>query len=87
MALHSTSRTYLPLTRSHDLTPSTVAVLMKLSIRATDTLGRAVSNSTIIRALLRYAERQDPTWLRDHLFPCIEQELNSGIRVGKKKSE
>jgi len=83
MALRTTSRTYLPFTRSHDLTPPTAAVLMRLSIAATDSLGRAVSNSTIIRALLRYAERQDPTWLRDHLFPCIEQELQHGRQERK----
>jgi len=59
---------------------------MKLSIAATDSLGRAVSNSTTIRALLRYAERQDPAWLHDHLLPCIEQELQNGMQERKKKS-
>jgi len=85
MALHITSKRHLFLTRSYDLTSPTAALLMKLSIEATDTLGRAVSNSTIIRALLRYAERQDPTWLRDHLFPCIEQELQHGRQERKNE--
>jgi hypothetical protein len=73
------------LTRTHDLTPPTAALLMQLSIAATDTLGRAVSHSTVLRALLRYAEHQDPAWLRDQLFPLIEQELEVGTRAGRTK--
>jgi hypothetical protein len=47
---------------------------MKLSIEATDSLGRPVSHSTILRALLRYVDQQAPTWLRDQLFPLIQEE-------------
>jgi hypothetical protein len=68
------SETPLLLPRSHDLTRPTATVLMKLSVEATDTLGRAVSNSTIIRALLRYAEQQDSTWVHKQLFPLITAE-------------
>ena len=47
---------------------------MKLSIAATDSLGRPVSHSTIVRALLRYVDQQAPTWLRDQLLPLIQEE-------------
>ena len=73
------------LTRTHDLTPPTAALLMKLSIAATDSLGRAVSHSTIIRALLRYAEQRDLTWLHDQRFPLIEREVEVGTPAGRKK--
>jgi hypothetical protein len=73
------------LTRTHDLTPPTAALLMKLSIAATDSLGRAVSHSTIIRALLRYAEQQDATWLHAQLFPLIEREVEVGTSSGRKR--
>jgi len=72
--------------RSHALTPSTKATLGRLRNDATDTLGRAVSNSTIVRALLRYADAQGIAWAREHLFPLIGQEMTSGILWGKKKS-
>jgi|GEM_PF-4944502 len=78
------------LTRNHSLTPPTAALLMKYSIRATDSLGRAVSNSTVLRALLRYAERQDPTWLQDELFPLIKEESSLSrhrYRVSAKATE
>ena len=72
--------------RSHTLTPSTKATLRVLSNDATDTLGRAVSDSTIVRALLRYVDRQGVIWAREHLFPLIGQEMASGTLWGKTKS-
>ena len=57
---------------------------MKLSVTATDSLGRAVSHSTIIRALLRYAEQRDSIWLHDQFFPLIEQEVEGGTLSGKR---
>jgi|RhiMethySRZTD1v2_1073278.scaffolds.fasta_scaffold175384_1 hypothetical protein len=62
------------LIRSHSLTPPTAELLMKFSIEATDSLGRPVSHSTIVRALLRYVDQQAPTWLRDQLLPLIKDE-------------
>jgi hypothetical protein len=73
------------LTRTYDLTPPTAALLMQLSMAATDSLGRAVSHSTVIRALLRYAEQQDSAWLRDQLSPLIARELEVGTRAGRTK--
>jgi hypothetical protein len=71
--------------RSHTLTPSTKATLRRLSSDATDTLGRAVSDSSIVRVLLRYADQQGVAWAREQLFPLIGQEMSSGILWGKKK--
>jgi hypothetical protein len=75
------------LVRSHTLTPSTKVTLSRLRNDANDTIGRAVSDSTIVRALLRYADAQGVAWAREHLFPLIGQEMTSGILWGKKKSE
>ena len=72
-------------TRTYDLTSPTAALLMQLSLDATDALGRAVSHSTVIRALLRYAEQQDVIWLHDQLFPLIEKEVMVGIPSGSKE--
>ncbi len=79
MALHtSSSKAPLFLSRTHDLTLPTASLLMKLSIEATDSLGRAVSHSTVIRALLRYTEQQDTAWVHDQLLPLIEKEIVVG---------
>lgn len=72
--------------RSHSLTFSTEAMLKRIRQDATDVIGRTVSTSAIERALLRYAEQQGMTWVRTHLYPLIEQEIESGIRWGKIKS-
>jgi len=74
------------LIRSHALTPSTKATLRRLSNDATDTIGRAVSDSAIVRVLLRYADQQGMVWVREHLFSLIEEEIMSGTLWGKQKS-
>lgn len=72
--------------RSHSLTFSTEAVLKRIRQDATDVIGRTVSTSAVERALLRYAEQQGMTWVRERLYPLIEQEMESGIHWGKIKS-
>jgi hypothetical protein len=74
------------LIRSHTLTPSTETILKRLSGDATDTIGRAVSDSAIVRALLRYADQQGMSWVRACLFPFAEEEIVQGMMWGKKKS-
>jgi hypothetical protein len=71
---------------SFALTSSTETVLERLSGDATDTVGRAVSDSAIIRALLRYAEEQSLQWARERLYPHLEKEMNAGVLWGKRKS-
>src|SRR5712691_2223973 len=69
--------------RSLTLTPAADATLQRLSGDASDYIGRKVSGSAIVRALLRQAEQQGST---AQLFPLLEMELTSGEVVwGKKK--
>lgn len=66
------------------LTPDVVETLQDLSSDASDFLGRAVSNSAIIRALVRQVVQQGPA-AADALFIEVEKELKSGTMWGKKK--
>jgi len=59
--------------------------LQSFSQDAKDFTGRAVGDSAILRALVRYAGQQGEQWLREQIFPLIEQELDAGIVWGKKK--
>lgn len=73
------------LVRSLAHTTTTEEITRRLSQDATDYIGRAVSNSAVIRALIRYADTQGTTWIQKALFPLIERELESGMVWGKKK--
>lgn len=75
------------LIRSHALTVSTLATLNYLSRDATDYIGRGVSSSAVIRAMIQYVDQQDTLWIRKHLFSLIEEEMQRGTRWGKTKSE
>jgi hypothetical protein len=61
-----------------------VEALQQLSRDATDFLGRTVSGSAVLRALVRQAAQQGPPE-RDAFFLLIEQELKSGVTWGKKR--
>jgi hypothetical protein len=71
------SRTFR-LSRDADL------ALQRLSHDASDFAGRTVSDSAIVRALIRHADHQGPAW-SDVLFLLVEKELKSGVMWGKKK--
>ena len=73
------------LIRSLTLSPDTQETLGRLSSDASDYIGRTVSHSAILRALLRYAGTQPYQWLLTDLSPLIEAELASGTLWGKKK--
>jgi hypothetical protein len=73
------------LIRSLTLTPATVETLEQLSRDASDYIGRTVSSSAIMRALLQYAKQQGDFWARDQLFPFVEEELDLGVIWGKKR--
>jgi hypothetical protein len=66
------------------LTPPDAETLQQLSQDATDYIGYRISASAIARALVRHASQQGEAWARERLFPFVEQELNAGIRWGKK---
>jgi DNA-binding NarL/FixJ family response regulator len=71
------------LIRSFNLSPDTEETLHLLSSGASDYIGRSISESAIVRALLRQIAGQGPS-AADALFILIEQELNEGVRWGKK---
>ena len=49
--------------------------LNSLAEALTDALGRGVSRSATLRALVRFASKQGEHWLYAHVVPEIEQEL------------
>lgn len=60
------------------------ALLRRLSDDATDMIGRRVSGSSVLRAIIRYLGAQGLPFARDNVFPLIEKEL-SLLRWGRKK--
>lgn len=71
--------------QSMALTPETEKTLQRLSGEASDYIGRKVSGSAMVRALLRYAEKQEYQWVLTQLCPMVEEELSLGVVWGKKK--
>jgi hypothetical protein len=66
------------------LTEDVVEMLRWLSSDATDVLGRTVSISAIVRALVRHVDHQGPP-VADALFLLVEKEMKAGRVWGKKK--
>ena len=60
------------------------AILQRLSQEASDFLGRSISSSAVIRALLRQVEKQGPSAADDLCFE-VERELKAGVMWGKQK--
>jgi hypothetical protein len=67
------------------ITPAAERLLNDLSQDATDAIGRPVSSSALVRALLQYLAQQPSTWTATTLYPLIEQEIGHGRVWGKKK--
>jgi hypothetical protein len=67
------------------LSPQDYDILTGLSQQASDELGRIISSSAVIRALLHHAGLQGSQWIRSTIVPFIEQELSSGVKWGKPK--
>lgn len=61
-----------------------VRALQHLSQDASDFLGRSISSSAIVRALIRQVVKQGPP-AAEALFLEVEHELKAGVRWGKKK--
>ena len=66
------------------LTADVVEILQRLSQEATDFLGRKVSSSAIVRALVRQIDHQGPP-AQEALFILVEKEMQGGRIWGKKK--
>ena len=60
------------------LTGEEVKVLGRLNQEASDFLGRTISSSAVIRALLRQIAKQGPSEA-DALFIEVEKELKAGV--------
>jgi hypothetical protein len=69
------------------LTLAAEDVLHDHSQDATDALGRPVSHSALVRALLQYLARQPSSWAATALYPLIEEEMRRGRVWGKKKQD
>jgi FixJ family two-component response regulator len=65
-------------------TPDVVEGLKQLSQGASDFLGRSISHSAVIHALIRHVAKQGTADI-DALFLEIERELKSGVLWGKQK--
>jgi hypothetical protein len=72
------------LIRSHSLTQQEDTLLQHLSRDASDFLGRSISSSAVIRALIRQVVKQGPA-AADALFLEVERELNAGVMWGKQR--
>jgi hypothetical protein len=72
--------------RTHTLTEENERTLQRLSQEASDVIGWTVSNSAVVRALLRYVTQQPSAWVFTTLVPLIEQEMQTGIVWGSKKT-
>jgi FixJ family two-component response regulator len=66
------------------LAPDVVKTLQWLSRGASDFLGWPISNSAIVRALVRQAAQHGPS-AEEALFRLVEKELKDGVRWGKQK--
>jgi hypothetical protein len=60
-------------------------ILQTLSQDASDQIGWTVTSSAVMRALIRYAEKQLAPWATNELFPLIEEEIAQGRVWGSKK--
>jgi hypothetical protein len=76
-----------PAVLTHSLSEEHEKTLQQLSQQTSDTIGRTVSKSAIVRALLRYATQQPPAWVSTILIPLIEQEMGAGVVWGVKKNK
>jgi hypothetical protein len=70
--------------RAVKLTPTLERHLQRLSRDASDALGWPVSHSAVMRALIRQAGTQPPTWAASELHPLIEAEMAAGRVWGKQ---
>lgn len=66
------------------LTPTVAGAIQRLSEDVSDVLGRKVSGSAIVRALVRQVMQQGSA-ATDALVVEIEKELNAGVLWGGKK--
>lgn len=69
------------------LTAGERTALTQLAREASDVVGRTISRSGVLRALVRYASRQPSGWVVEQLRPAIEEELSVHQWGNAKKQE
>lgn len=67
------------------LTPALETTLAQLSQEASDAIGRPVSGSAVVRALIQYAGEQPAPWSAAAVHPLIETEIAAGRVWGSRK--
>jgi hypothetical protein len=67
------------------LTRADEDILEHLSRDISDYTGRKISDSAVLRALLRYTDQQGYQWFLSQVSPFVEAEISSGVVWGKKK--
>lgn len=67
------------------LTEADKEIVERLSSDASDYIGRRVSGSAVLRALVRFADRQGYRWVLSDLCPFIEREMSEGVLWGKQR--
>lgn len=65
-------------------TPAEQAILQRMSKDASDVIGRRVSSSAVLRAVVRWLGKQGIPFAREQIIPLAEQEL-SMLRWGRTK--
>jgi hypothetical protein len=73
--------------RTHTLTEENERILRQIGQEASDVIGWTVSNSAVVRALLRYVTQQPSSWTSTTLVPLIEQGVQTEVIWGSKKKE
>jgi hypothetical protein len=73
--------------RSVTFASDTMQMLRQLSQENSDFMGRRVSNSSLIRALIRYAASQPPQWAHRVLVPFLEAEVAAGVKWGHESTK
>jgi hypothetical protein len=68
------------------LTKENVDLLKTLAQEASAQGGRTISGSAILRALVRYADKQGAAWQREHILPVLEEEIASGRSEVRRNS-
>ena len=66
------------------LTPDEVQILQRLSEDASDVVGRRISGSAVLRAVVQWLGAHDLKFTREQILPLIEKELLL-LRWGRKK--
>lgn len=70
--------------RSYAIAEENEHTLQQLKQEATDAIGRPISSSALLRALLHYLSQQSPSWTAEQLHPLIEKEIEAGRVWGTK---